>query len=82
MYSVRWKRSALDQLTELWLDAENRAELNSAVDELDRLLGSSPHEVGESRTDVIRVAFCPPLGVFFYIDDANDVVEVLRVWTF
>ena len=82
MYTVRWKRTALDKLTELWLDATDRVAINNAVEEIDRLLASNPHEAGESRSGDIRVLFCQPLGAFFEIDDARNVVHVLRVWTF
>lgn len=82
MYEVRWKRTALNRVTELWLDAPDRTEVTSAVAEIDRLLASHPHDAGESRSELIRVLFVPPLGVFFEIDEPKHVVQVLRVWTF
>ena len=82
MYTVRWKRTALDQLTELWLDAADRKRINAAVDEIDRLLAADPHEAGESRSDEIRILFCQPLGAFFEVDDGKREVQVLRVWSF
>jgi plasmid stabilization system protein ParE len=82
MYTVRWKRTALDRLTEIWLDAEDRAPINSAVEELDRLLASRPIDVSESRSGEVRVVFCPPLGAFFHVDESTNSVHVLRVWTF
>jgi hypothetical protein len=82
MYTVLWKKTALDQLTELWLAAPNRAEINAAVEEIDRLLSADPHHAGKSRTATIRVIFCQPLGAFFEIVDDDRKVNVLRVWTF
>jgi plasmid stabilization system protein ParE len=82
MYTVRWKRLALDQLTALWLDATDRASMTAAVDEIDRLLAMDPHRAGESRTENTRVLFEPPVGAFFDINDSSKVVEVLKVWTF
>jgi plasmid stabilization system protein ParE len=82
MYTVRWRRTAIDRLTEIWMDASDRAAVNSAVEEIDQLLSSKPHEVGESRSEDIRVVFCSPLGAFFEIDDSSDTVHVLSVWTF
>jgi hypothetical protein len=82
MYDVRWKRTALDRATELWLAATDRWEITAAVNELDRLLASNPREAGESRSESIRVLFVPPLGVFFEFDDAARTVNVLRVWSF
>jgi plasmid stabilization system protein ParE len=82
MYTVRWKRTALDRLTEIWLEAADRATINSAVEEIDQLLASQPHEAGESRSDDVRIVFCAPLGAFYEIDEATNTVYVLRVWTF
>lgn len=82
MYIVRWKRTALDLLTELWLQSGDRAQINEAAEEIDRLLARHPYECSESRSDSIRVLFCKPLGVFFTVDDSSNTVDVLRVWTF
>jgi hypothetical protein len=75
MYTVRWKRAALNRLTELWLDAADRSTVTMAVDEIDRLLAADPHAAGESR-------FVPALGVFFDVHQSSQFVEVLKVWTF
>ena len=69
MYTVRWKRSALDRLTEIWLNASDRAAINSAVEEIDRNLQLNPHDAGESRSEHVRIIFSQPIGAFFYIDD-------------
>jgi hypothetical protein len=82
MYEVRWKRSALDRLTEIWLETSDRAAVNAAVDEIDRTLAANPHDAGESRSEDIRVLFVPPLGVFFELHDDTKKVYVLKVWSF
>ena len=82
MYKVRWKRTALDLLTELWLQATNRSQINAAVDEIDRLLASDPYQCSESRSGSVRVLFCKPLGAFVEVDESSHTVNVLRVWTF
>ncbi len=82
MYTVLWKQAALNQLTELWLVAPNRADVNAAVEGIDRILSADPHHAGVSRSDSVRVIFCQPLGVFFEIFDDDRKVNVLSVWTF
>jgi plasmid stabilization system protein ParE len=82
MYTVRWKRTALDQLTEIWLSAPDRGLINTAVDEFDQLLSRRPDEAGESRAGNVRVYFCSHLGIFFEVDEGSGTVDVLRVWTF
>lgn len=51
MYSVRWVRSALDQLSALWLSADSaqRERITSATSEVDEQLRRNPEGVGESR---------------------------------
>jgi hypothetical protein len=80
-YIVHWKRTALDHLAELWLDAPDRAQITAAVAEIDRLLAARPHDAGESRSDEVRIIFSPPIGVFFEIDERSRAVNVLRVWS-
>jgi hypothetical protein len=69
-------------LTDLWIEALDRASITEAVNEIDRLLAVDPHRAGESRSENTRVLFVPPIGMFFDIDDESNVVEVLKVWTF
>jgi hypothetical protein len=82
MYVVRWKRTALDRVAELWIDADDRAAITAAVDEIDRVLAANPQEAGESRDEQTRVLFVPPLGTFLEVHDAIGEVNVLKVWTF
>jgi hypothetical protein len=65
MYLVRWKKSALDRLAELWLEADDRNKVTLAVEEIDRTLARSPSSAGESRSETTRVYFVQPVGVFF-----------------
>jgi hypothetical protein len=81
-YTVRWKRSALDQLAQLWLDAPDRSQVTAAVAEIDRLLATRPYDESESRPDDIRILFSPPIGVFFEVKESTRIVYVLRVWSF
>jgi hypothetical protein len=82
MYVVRWKRTALDSLANLWLEAGDRASVNNAVAEIDRTLARDPNLAGESRSENIRVLFSPPLGVFFEVNELHQAVFVLQVWIF
>lgn len=53
MYRVAWFRSALNQLTAVWLasDSSLREEITGATHELDRELRIDPLSIGESRTE-------------------------------
>ena len=80
-YEVLWTPSALDEVAELWAnaDAAMRKAITAATAKIDSLLRNSPDEVGESRPSNQRIAFVPPLGVRFQMRSDQNVV-VLRVW--
>jgi hypothetical protein len=83
MYVVRWRKSALDRLAELWLEAEDRNNITTrAVEEIDHTLARVSNATGESRSDSTRVYFVPPVGVFYDVDVVDEIVSVLHVWTF
>lgn len=82
MFRVRWKQSALDELTALWMaaDSEGRREITAAAHRIDQLLQGDPEDQGESRPGGRRILFVPPLGLLFRVDAALSVVRVLHVW--
>ena len=51
MFKVRWERSALDELTNLWLQAGSamRAAITAATHDLDEHLQTDPLRDSESR---------------------------------
>jgi len=84
MFTVRWKRSALNELAAVWTDAnsDKRREITAASQRIDLLLRDDPAQRGESRSRGRRVFFVPPLGVTFQINRQTALVSVLHVWRF
>ncbi len=82
MYEVRWVRSALDDLTTLWLeeDSSGREAITAATHAMDQLLRSRPTTAGESRTEGRRILFAAPLAITFLVSPEDRVVRVLDVW--
>jgi hypothetical protein len=82
IYQVLWTESSSDELATLWLEADAalRPIITAAQSQIDHLLERSPAEVGESRPGNRRVAFVPPLGIVFSVQEADVLVKVLRVW--
>ena len=82
MYTVHWSKTALDELTELWLaaDSSQRERITSVIESTDRQLSIDPLAVGESREQGRRVFFEPPLGMALRIDEVDRIVQVLHVW--
>jgi plasmid stabilization system protein ParE len=78
-FTVVWNPSAESQLSEIWLEAKDRAGVTSAANEIDKKLRHSPETVGESRSGGRRIAIVPPLAIFFRVDEEDQLVRVLFV---
>ncbi len=84
MFTVRWKQSAVNELTSLWMtaDAEGRRRLTEATNLIDRQLQANREAAGESRPGGRRIMFVGRLGILFRANTADRVVRVLQVWMF
>ncbi len=84
IFRVRWERTALNELTEIWLQAASamRHAITAATFAIDQQLKSNPFSTSESRQHGRRVMFEAPLGVTFAVDENSKLVSVLRVWSF
>jgi len=80
MYSVRWTSTARRLLTELWLEAADRNQVQRAADEIDRILAEDPLNAGESRVSNIRILIQRPLAVYFDVYERDRRVHVWRIW--
>jgi hypothetical protein len=79
-FSVEWSDGAAADFMELWASSPDKAALTAAARAVDRLLEQEPlHE----RHEVVQgfgIVVCPPLGVDFWIDQANQKVFVTAAW--
>jgi len=84
MMTVRWKDTAVDELTAIWTAADSAARriITAAVDRIDRDLKVDPIGNSESRGGGVRIYFAPPMGATFHIESDGQTVSVLHVWQF
>jgi hypothetical protein len=84
MFTVRWTRSALNELAALWLqaDASFRQAITLATNQIDLTLQRDPENAGESRDGNERVLFEFPLAIRFEAVTQRRVVRVLHVRSF
>jgi hypothetical protein len=84
MFRVRWERRALDELTDLWTQADSalRQDITAASHTIDRRLARDPLNEGESRPRGRRITFIPPLAVFFRVENDGQTVSVLHLRLF
>ena len=79
-YTVGWTGAALRELASEWIQAEDRAAVSAASNEIDRLLAGAPRAQGESRRGMMGVMFIRPLAVEYEIIEDDCKVRVLTVW--
>lgn len=78
--SVLWKKSAEDDLADLWLAATDREAIAHVSLEIDRCLEANPQSQGESRGGQRRILFVLGFVVTFEVYDADRIVRVLNIW--
>jgi hypothetical protein len=79
MFTVVWKQSALDQLTEIWLASKNRPAISAAANQIDDWLRHDPDLKGESREGVERVVILSPLVVVVEVQEVDRIVRIHSV---
>jgi len=84
MYRVRWERSALNELTTLWLESESalRNMINAAVNQIEQQLRTNPFRHSESRGDERRILLAAPLGIRFRVEKDRGTISVASVWLY
>jgi hypothetical protein len=75
-YTVTWHPEAENELTTLWLSAEDRSEITAAVQAIDLALASDAATKGVEIAEGLRAFLAPPLRVLFVMHDADRVVEI------
>jgi plasmid stabilization system protein ParE len=78
-YEVRWKRTARDQLANLWVSAANRRAVTDAANALDAQLQRDPLTCGEGVPGERRVLIEMPLVVVYRVREREKKVIVLSV---
>jgi len=84
MFTVRWTRSALNELATLWTQADSalRQAITAATNQIDQELQQDPESKGESREGNERILFVFPLGIRYEVDRQRSIVRVLHVWSY
>lgn len=84
MFTVRWKRSATNELAALWTQGDTafRQAITAVTNQVDHDLQRTPETTGESRGGSQRIWFVFPLGVRFEVDRQQRIVRILHVWSY
>jgi hypothetical protein len=79
-WTVLYRRSAQDQLANIWLNAPDPQAVANAADEIDRILASNPLGAGESRGGNTRILIERPLTVLYDVYPDDALAEVFAVF--
>lgn len=80
-YTVVWRNRASDQLTELWLVADDRASITSDANEIDRRLAEQASEWGNEIMGNLRWMELSKVRAYFLISELDRRVEVVAIFS-
>lgn len=78
-YSVTWRKTAQNQLADLWTIGPERAAIAAAANSIDQELSNDPASKGYPVSPALRGLHVPPLQVLYSIREADRLVEVISV---
>ena len=78
-YTVTWMPDVQRELTQLWLDAENRNAVTAASNEIDRLLAVDADSVGNDESEGLRRLVVHPLSALFSVEKDDLKVAVVSI---
>lgn len=78
-YTVVWHDDALNQLAQLWVNAQNRESVTLAVSAADQHLANDAASKGIAVEGGLRQVVVPPLRLLFSVSDSDRMVKVLDV---
>lgn len=78
-YTVVWPSGSEDELTDIWIRAQDRLAVTAAADAIDQQLSVDASTKGIELSEGLRALFAPPLRVLFAVREDDRLVEVLRV---
>jgi hypothetical protein len=81
MFHLEWFDAAISDLTDGWMKADSRlrADITSAVHEVERRLLRAPDRAGESRKPGTRILIVNPLVVTFHVNVRSNTVLISGV---
>lgn len=78
-FTVTWHPTVLNELTEIWLQAPDKAAVTLATHVIDQELAENPQTKGENFYGD-RIFVADPIAVTFTVNEVDQTVQVLQVW--
>ncbi len=78
-FAVVWMEMALDELAQIWIDADDKRDVTQAGNRIDLELAIDPDAKGEPDQVGVRVLSVPPLEVAFVVLRDDRLVRVTYV---
>lgn len=81
-YRVHWLATAEADLSDIWLNANDRSSITAAARAIDRRLEANPETEGESRSEGRRIIIESPLAAVYRVVPRLRTVNVTHIWRF
>ena len=79
-YKVVWRKRALNDLAEIWLEANDRQAVTDAVRIAENKLAERPSGWGAEMSEGLFRIVAGPVRVLFTIEEKTRRVRIARVW--
>ncbi|HET6882731.1 MAG TPA: type II toxin-antitoxin system RelE/ParE family toxin [Pirellulales bacterium] len=76
-FAIKWRRTALNDLAEIWLTSENRSQITLAVETIEKKLSERPEQAADRQVEGLFVISEHPVRIGFTIDQASFVVTIV-----
>ncbi len=78
-FTVIWGNEAQDELSTLWMNAEDRQAIADAANSIDRQLAYDAESQGEDIAEGLRRITVPPLAALFDVETEDRKVSVSAI---
>jgi len=78
-YTVVWPKQVLDEVAEIWMNAEDRAGVTATIESIDGELREDASGKGVELSEGLRAITAPPLRVLFAVRQEDRIVEIALV---
>jgi hypothetical protein len=75
-YTVVWVQAALNELTQIWVDADDRQQVTDAANRIDRELATDPDLKGYQDEMGVRILRFSPIEVAYMVLLDDRIVRV------
>ena len=78
-YSIVWSESAEDELTDIWINAENQRSITNTCNEIENKLSKDPLQISVTLSEGLYAYQVDSLRIIFELQSEKHLVLILKV---